>query len=103
MIHFVYEWNDHDCKVKRPLKFDFYLPELNALIEYDGEQHFDADARWWSTDKEKNKKDFEALQERDRIKTEWALKNGFTLLRIRFDDALEESLEDFLDELLLQS
>ena len=29
-----------DCKDKRPLSFDFYLPEHNTCIEFDGEQHF---------------------------------------------------------------
>lgn len=23
-----------------PLRFDFYLPQYNLIIEYDGEQHF---------------------------------------------------------------
>lgn len=28
------------CKFKRCLPFDFYLPDYNTCIEYDGEQHF---------------------------------------------------------------
>lgn len=28
------------CKYKRQLPFDFYLPDSNICIEYDGEQHF---------------------------------------------------------------
>ena len=30
-----------DCKFKRVLLFDFYLPKQNILIEYDGRQHFE--------------------------------------------------------------
>ena len=29
-----------DCIYKKELPFDFYLPEYNICIEYDGEQHF---------------------------------------------------------------
>jgi hypothetical protein len=29
-----------DCLYKRPLIFDFWLPEFNIIIEYDGIQHF---------------------------------------------------------------
>ena len=33
-----FDWSDHDCIVKRPLKFDFYIPDLGILFEYDGVQ-----------------------------------------------------------------
>ena len=39
-IEFLFDWSDHDCIVKRPLKFDFYIPDLGILIEYDGIQHY---------------------------------------------------------------
>lgn len=29
-----------DCRYKNTLPFDFYLPDYNICIEYDGEQHF---------------------------------------------------------------
>lgn len=29
-----------NCKDKRPLPFDFYLPEYNLAIEYQGQQHY---------------------------------------------------------------
>ena len=29
-----------DCKDKRQLPFDFYLPSYNVCIEYQGEQHY---------------------------------------------------------------
>ena len=40
-IEFLFDWSDHDCIVKRPLKFDFYIPDLGILIEYDGIQHYE--------------------------------------------------------------
>lgn len=29
-----------DCKCNRTLRFDFYIPFINAVIEYQGIQHF---------------------------------------------------------------
>ncbi len=98
-IRYIYEWKDHNCIAKRALKFDFYIPSHNAIIEYDGEQHFDPHARWWSSDKEANLRNYTALRERDQMKTEWALENGYELLRIRFDEKLETVLLDFLEGL----
>ena len=40
-IEFLFDWSDHDCIVKRPLKFDFYIPDLGILIEYNGIQHYE--------------------------------------------------------------
>lgn len=35
-----------DCKHKRRLPFDFYLPDYDALIEFDGQQHFEPNYSW---------------------------------------------------------
>lgn len=56
-------------------RFDFYLPDKNILIEYDGENHF----------KDVFKKgDFRAAQERDRRKNSYALANQIPLYRIPY-------------------
>lgn len=39
-IKYLPEYKFKDCKDKRPLPFDFYLPEYNILIELDGEHHY---------------------------------------------------------------
>lgn len=39
-IKFHRNYQFEDCKRKRKLKFDFYLPDFNHCIEYDGEHHF---------------------------------------------------------------
>jgi len=31
---------------RKPLSFDFYVPELRVLIEFDGIQHFEPVGRW---------------------------------------------------------
>lgn len=42
-IKYKYETQKYfsNCKLIRPLPFDFYLPDYNCCIEYDGIQHFE--------------------------------------------------------------
>jgi ssDNA-binding Zn-finger/Zn-ribbon topoisomerase 1 len=74
-----------DCrnpKTNRKLKFDFYAPLQNILIEYDGEQHFHqcTFGNHVLTDEE-----FKDIQFKDRVKTKYAHDNGIKLLRIPFE------------------
>lgn len=39
-IDFIREYWFKDLKDIRPLRYDFYLPKKNILIEFDGEQRF---------------------------------------------------------------
>lgn len=39
-INFHQEYRFGDCRYQRPLPFDFYLPDHNVCIEYDGQQHY---------------------------------------------------------------
>lgn len=39
-IKYFTQYSFADCKNKRPLRFDFYLPDYNCCIEYDGRQHY---------------------------------------------------------------
>lgn len=66
--------------------FDFYLPDLNILIEADGDFWHHSQ---WAT-KSGNSK-------RDREKDQWAIDNGFKLIRLR-----ESDIEKFGAIVLLQ-
>lgn len=86
------------CKFKRKLPFDFYLPEYNMCIEYDGKQHFEPIG--FGSKKSKNIL-IEKYNERifrDEIKNKFCEKNNITLLRIPYynTDVLEDILEDKL-------
>ena len=59
-------------------RFDFYLPELNTAIEYDGEQHFKAINFFGGEE------GLQENQKRDKIKNEFCLKNSITLYRIPY-------------------
>ncbi len=79
----------------RPLIPDFYLDDLNLLIEYDGEFHYKPLIGSTPEIKQKN---LEIQQRRDKIKTEWAKANNIPLLRIPYwdFDRIEELIEAFI-------
>ena len=74
------------------LKFDFYLPKYNTIIEYDGIQHFEP-VEFLGGDEE-----FEKNKQRDLLKTEYCLKNNIKLIRISY----KENILLRLDEIFLK-
>jgi very-short-patch-repair endonuclease len=60
------------------MRFDFYLDELNIMIEVDGAQHFTAYSNW---DREEGLKE---CQQRDKEKNEYCKKNNIPLLRVDY-------------------
>ena len=82
-IEFVKQYRFRDCKSKRTLPFDFYLPKYNICIEFDGEQHFKMREFFGGFD------GFVKTKIRDTIKNEYCKKNNIKLIRIpywEFDD-----------------
>ena len=76
-----------------PLPFDFYLPDLNTCIEYDGEQHYKPVMTFGGEEA------FKRLQGRDKIKDEYCKKNGIKLIRIPYTMKTEEIEPYILKEL----
>ncbi len=82
------------------LRFDFYIVDLNILIEYDGKQHFEP-IKYWGGDEL-----FEKIKHRDSIKNEYCERKGINLLRIPYNrdimECIQESglLNDVLDSSL---
>lgn len=60
--------------------FDFYLPDLDICIEYDGEYHYG------KTNHKLNDKIFETQSKRDEIKTQYCKDNNIKLIRIPYWD-----------------
>lgn len=79
-----------DCKNIKKLPFDFYLPNHNTCIEFDGEQHYKINEFFGG------EKSFKELQLRDKIKDEYCLNNNIHLLRIKYNENIEEKLNEFL-------
>lgn len=74
------------CHYKKKLRFDFYLPEHNLCIEYDGKQHFEP-IKYYG-----GQKGLEIIQTKDNIKVDFCKSNNINLLRIRFDDIIIDKL-----------
>ena len=70
----------NNCKNINNLSFDFYIPRLNLLIEYDGIQHFK------SIDGLGGDVRFTMQNKLDAIKTSFADKCDMKLLRISYLD-----------------
>lgn len=68
------------CKNQRELPFDFYLPNQNILIEYDGKQHYIPINYMGGVS------EFEYRKQNDKIKTEFAELNKIKLLRISYNE-----------------
>ena len=66
-----------DLKDKSHLSYDFYLPESNTLIEYNGIQHYENSFN-------KTRKDFLLQKHHDWLKRNYARKNNFNLIVIPF-------------------
>lgn len=90
-INFIPQYTFDECKNKKLLPFDFYLPEYNLCIEYDGEQHYKPVNFFGGKEK------LEKTTQRDRIKTNFCLTNNIKLLRIRYDEDIITSLENFFN------
>ncbi len=77
-IEYVYQKRFSDCKYKRTLRFDFWLPKLKTIIEYDGKKHY------FPINFFGGEYCFEQIQITDKIKNDYAEKNGYSLLRITY-------------------
>ena len=77
-----------DCRDRNPLPFDFYLPEHNTIIEFDGRQHFE-EVKFFSYS-------LEMVQKHDTIKNNYCMENNIYLIRIPYWDysKIEEILNN---------
>lgn len=83
-IDFISQYTFDDCInpiTNAKLKFDFYLPQYQKLIEYDGAQHYIVSGKW-NDSKEK----LLERQYRDEIKNKFCQQNGYYLIRIPYWD-----------------
>lgn len=83
------EYSFPDCKYKRELRFDFYLPEYKCALEYDGKQHS------YPIDYFGGEEGFKIRQQRDCIKNEYCREKGIRLIRILYT-AKESDIDKIL-------
>lgn len=73
-VSFIQQYRFNNCKNKRPLPFDFYLPDYNICIEYQGQQHYQPVEFWGGNER------FEERQQLDKIKFDYCKKNDINLI-----------------------
>ena len=83
-----------NCKYKKLLRFDFYLPDYNICIEFDGIQHFQP-TQFAGMSSKYAEKAFVKTKKNDSIKNRYCEDNGIKLIRIPYTefDNIEEILE----------
>lgn len=97
-ISFVSEKTFMDCQDKKMLPFDFYLPDYNLCIEYDGEQHYKPIC-FHGCDMKKAWSSFLSTYTHDLIKNQYCFLNKINLLRIPYYDF--DNIEDILNQNIL--
>lgn len=94
-VFYLTEYSFKDCvnpKTGKRLRFDFYLPNSNMLIEFDGEQHYKSTGGW------NNKKAFKERVIRDSIKDLYANEHHIKLLRIPYWDLNKLSYQYLIEK-----
>lgn len=78
-INYTKQKRFNECRDKRSLPFDFFLDELNTLIEYQGKQHYEPLNFGGDC-----KNMFELIKKHDTIKEDWCKENGIKLIVIPY-------------------
>lgn len=91
------EYEVHDLRNGK-MRYDFYLPDENILIECHGPQHYEYTDFFFKT-----KMDFLKAQERDRIKISYALAHEIKLYTYPWFDMPKNSNELFLNKYLTKT
>lgn len=90
-ISYVYQKKFNDCRDAKHLLFDFYVANLNLLIEFDGKQHDEVVSIFGGD---------EGLADRirkDQIKNNYAKSNSVGLIRINDINKIEETLNPWIN------
>ena len=90
-ISYIQQYRYDDCVDKKVLPFDFFLPEYNTCIEYQGEQHYHP------VEKFGGEKAFELLRRHDEIKREYCERNHIPLLALPYTLSDEELTDQLLN------
>lgn len=98
-INFIaqYSFDDFYLDSNRRPFFDFAIfdnnDHLQFIIEYNGSQHYFYTNQGWD-----NEENFKRTQHRDKQKEEYCLKNNIPLKIIKYNDNIEEKLQEFFSK-----
>lgn len=91
-IKYIRQHGFDSCRYINKLNFDFYLPEYNTCLEFDGIQHFKPVKDFGGI------KEFDKIKKRDECKNKWCLENNVNLIRINHNqlNSIREIIENKL-------
>lgn len=89
-FYYIKEYRFSDCRNIRPLPFDFYLPDHDICIEYDGEQHFRPVRHLGGKDH------YDKTVKNDKIKNDYCRDNNIELIRISYYE--NKNISNILEE-----
>jgi len=96
-VNYASQWKFSDCKNINELSYDFFLPDFNIAVEYDGKYHYEI--KYYSNkSKQECQKEFELVKLRDSIKNKYCYENGINLIRIPYWDY--DNIENIIKEKL---
>lgn len=90
-IYFIQEYKFPNCKDSKPLPFDFYLPDYNICIEFDGRQHY-SETNYFSYS-------YNKVKQHDKIKNQYCFDNNIYLIRIPYWKI--DKIKNILDQELI--
>lgn len=96
-INFTPQKTFDDCKnpsTNYKLRFDFYLPDYNTCIEFNGRQHYKYSKNW-----KQSLEEYERGRKRDNIKESYCRTKGINLLIISYKeiDKIQKILDIYLN------
>lgn len=92
-IEYKREYIFKDCKNKEALRFDFYLPKYNSVIEYQGIQHYK------SIEYMGGRTRYDKQLENDNIKRKYCKNNNVKLFEIPYIEF--DNIENVIDNILV--
>lgn len=92
-IKYISQFKPNNLKDKRNLSYDFYLPDNNVLIEYQGIQHYEPRPFF-------GEEYFKTQVKHDRIKKEFANANGYHLICIPYSVDTQNKINKTLESVL---
>ena len=94
-INFIREHKFPECKNDKVLSFDFYLPDINCCIEFNGKQHYEPITFFGGND------GYLKNILRDNIKVEFCKKNNIKLLIVSYlEKDIYNIVIDFVNQFL---
>lgn len=92
-ISYIQQYRFEDCRDKYSLPFDFFLPDLNTTIEFQGAQHYKA------VDCFNGEEGYELRKKHDSIKREYCKSNNIYLIEIPYWEL--KNINQYLDERII--